>query len=90
VTLLLDFFDAAWPGLLLVWLSGVFVYIAWHQRPFLEQRWQEIRQGEWLRAAGTTALGLLAVLWWSVFLAAGVALVIAVIMWLVYRSGLGG
>jgi hypothetical protein len=89
VTLLLDFFDAAWPGLLLIW-SGVLVYIAWQQRPFLEQRRQEIRQGEWLRAAGITALGLIAVLWWSVFLAAVVALVVAIILWLVYRSGLGG
>ena len=90
MTFLLDFFGTAWPGLLLIWLSGVFVYIAWRQRLFLEQRRQEVRQGQWLRAASTTALGLLAVLCWSVFLVAGVALVVAIIMWLVYRSGLGG
>ena len=87
---ILDLIRAGWPIFLGVWVIAVLLHIAWNGRGFLEQRRRELRRGEWAIAVGFTALGLASVLWWSAVVLVVLLLLVGVILWLVYKTALGG
>jgi hypothetical protein len=86
----LDVIRAAWPIFLGVWIVGVLVWIAWNGRGFLEQRREEVKQGDWLMALGFIALGFASALWWAAAALTVLFFLVVVITWLVYKSGVGG